>query len=217
MPVKRLPPILLALTLALLSASCTSPVREQARAQKLDQQGKVKEALRLYMDAMLRLPRTDNRQISQLYVRIGECLWRLGRANEAFTAFQQAMEVDASNLLAHIKVGTMYLAGGAPANAREQANYVLRHTDANSDAWALLGAASAANGEDGMAKWAYTRVLAAEPGRVSVAVAEVYDREGEMDLAQNILRNAAKAQPSSAMPVLALARLQEEQGNSAGA
>ncbi len=219
MPVKRLPPILLAITLALLSASCTSPVREQARAQKLEQQGKLREALRLYQDVLARLPRSDNHQISQLYVRIGECLWRLGRANEAFTAFQQAMEIDGSNLLAHIKVGTMYLAGGAPANAREQANYVLRRMDSNADAWALLGAASAANGEDGMAKWAYTRVLAAEPARVSVAVAlaEVYDREGEMDLAQNILRNSAKAEPASAMPLLALGRLQEEQGDSAGA
>ena len=217
--VKRLPPILLAITLALLSASCTAPVQEQARAQKLEQQGKLKEALRLYQDVMARLPRTDNHQISQLYVRIGECLWRLGRANEAFAAFQQAMQVDASNLLAHIKVGTMYLAGGAPANAREQANFVLRRMDDNTDAWALLGAASAANGEDSVAKWAYTHVLAAEPRRVSVAVAlaEVYDGEGEMDLAQNILRNAAKAESSSAIPLLALGRLQEEQGNSAGA
>src|SRR5579872_905004 len=216
---RRLPPILLAVVLALVSASCTSPVRQQARAQKLEQQGKLREALRLYQDVMARLPRSDNRQISQLYVRIGECLWRLGRANEAFTAFQQAMEIDPSNLLAHIKVGTMYLAGGAPGNAREQADFVLRRMDSNTDAWALLGAASAANGQDGMAKWAYTRVLAAEPARVSVAVAlaEVYDREGELELAQNILRNAAKAESTSAMPLLALGRLQEEQGNSADA
>lgn len=216
---KRLPPLLLAAAVSIACASCSSPVREQARAQKLEAEGKLGDALHLYQDLLAHVPASEARHISQLYVRIGECLWRLGRSSEAFSAFQRAIEVDGSNLLAHIKVGTMYLAGGSPGNAREQANFVLQRMDNNTDAWALLGAASAANGEDGMAKWAYTRVLAADPQRVNVAVAlaELYDRENQSDLAHNILQNAANAERSSATPLLALGRLEEEEGNSPAA
>ena len=213
---KRLPPILLAAILALMCASCSSPLREQVRAEKLEAQGNLGEALKIYQDTLSHVPRQDSRRISQLYVRIGECLWRLGHPSEALTAFQQAVDIDTSNLVAHIKIGTMYLAGGAPGSAREQANFVLQRMDNNADAWALLGAAAAVNGEDGKAKWAYTRVLAAEPTRVSVAVAlaELYDHEGQTDMARTILRNSADADRSRAMPLLALARLEEEEGNS---
>ena len=166
MVIKRLPPILLATALILLCASCSSPWREQVRAEKLESQGHLTEALKLYQDTLSRVAPQEHRRISQLYVRIGECLWRLDNPSEALTAFQQAVDVDPSNLLAHIKIGTVYLAGGAPGNAREQANYVLQRMDNNPDAWALLGASSAMNGDDGMAKWAYTRVLAAEYQRL---------------------------------------------------
>lgn len=212
---KRLPPILLAIAVTGICASCNSPLREQVRAAKLESQGKFADALHIYQAALPRVPRANNRQISQLYVHMGECLWRLGRPSEALAAFQQAVETDTSNLIAHVKIGTMYLAGGAPGNAREQANFVLQRADNNSDAWALLGASSAANGDDGIAKWAYTRVLASEPKRVSVAVAlaELYDREGEEDMARSILRSAADAEHSSATPLLALGRLEEEVGN----
>src|SRR5581483_2121448 len=106
---KRLPPILLAAALILLCASCSSPLRDQVRAEKLESEGHLADALKIYQDALSRVAPNDRHQISQLYVRIGECLWRLGQGSEALTAFQQAIDIDASNLLAHIKIGTIYL------------------------------------------------------------------------------------------------------------
>jgi tetratricopeptide (TPR) repeat protein len=214
--------IFLALVLTLIgfATACSSITKLQlARAQKLEAQGKTKEALTAYADALSRIPQSDLRLRSQVYYQIGNCFWRTGRVREAFAAFKKSTESDNSNLLAHLRLGEIYLAGGAPERATEQANTILQLASADVQGLALLGAASSAAGDDQLAKQAFTRVLEKDPKRVSVAVAlaDIYNKEDDIDQARTVLRNAVSAQPSSALPWLSLGRLEEQEGNSSAA
>lgn len=197
-------------------AACSSVARLQiARAHKLQQSGQTERALDVYEQALVRIPAQDGHLRSQTFYQIGDCFWKLGRLNEAFAAFQKAAEADNSNMSAHLRMGEIFLAGGAADRATEQANTVLQLASANVEGLALLGAASSAAGNDEVAQRAFSRVLESDPRRVSVAVAlaDIYNRQDNMDKARVVLRKATDAQPSSSLPWLALGRLEEQEGN----
>lgn len=203
-----------------LSTGCSSLASLQfKRAQQIDKQGKTEKALAEYAAVLSRVPQRDAHLRSQVYFRMGECLYRLDRLNEAFAAFQKSAEADNSNALAHLRLGEIYLAGGAPDRAGEQAHTVLQLASANIDGLALLGAASSAAGNNNLALEAFTRVLESDPKRVtvSVALADVYNREDRIEEARLVLRKATAAQPTSSLPWLALGRLEEQEGNVAAA
>ncbi len=198
------------------SAGCSSIAKLQlARAHKLQASGDTEQALDAYEQALTRIPRRDARLRSQALYQMGDCFWKLGRVNEAFAAFQRAAEADNSNMPAHLRMGEIYLAGGALERATEQAHTVLQLASANVEGLALLGAASSAAGNTQVAQQAFSRVLESDPRRVSVAVAlaDIYNRQDNLDEARAVLRKAALAQPSSSLPWLALGRLEEQEGN----
>lgn len=213
-------PTFLTLVLLISVTGCNVVARyEFHQAQKLESQAKADRALDWYFKALARIPAEDQKWRSRVFFRIGECLWREGRGNEAVAALQKSAEADESNLAVHIKLGEIYLLGGAADRASEQAQKALELASATPDALALLGAASSAVGDTALALQAFESALKADPHRVAVAVAlaDLYNQKDDVDKARQVLRNAIQAQPGSALPWLALGRLEEQEGNIAAA
>jgi tetratricopeptide (TPR) repeat protein len=193
---------------------CSSSQRQIAVAERLDRSGHTGDALALYEKIVAKVPAGDAHQRSDLFFRIGECRYRLDQIPEAFTAFQRAAELDPRNLAAHLRLGEFYLAAGAAERARDQAELVLKTVGSNSEALALWGAALAATGQNAFARDAYERVLRMDPKRVSVALAlaDLYNRDEQVKQAKQVLLDSAKANPGSATPWLAVARIDEQEG-----
>ncbi|HYH00427.1 MAG TPA: tetratricopeptide repeat protein [Terriglobales bacterium] len=203
-----------------LGTGCSSVSRYRfERAYQFEKQGSTEKALSKYAALLAHIPASDHHLRSQVYFRMGECFWRLDKVNEAFAAFQAAAETDAKNVPAHLRLGEIYLAGGAAQRATEQAHTVLQLASANVDGLALLGAASSAVGDTRLAQKAFERVLESDPQRVNVAVAlaDIYNREDRVEDARRVLRQAAAAQPASSRPWLALGRLEEQEGDAGAA
>lgn len=198
---------------------CSSSQRQIAVAERLDRSGHTGDALALYEKIAAKVPARDTHQRSDLFFRIGECHYRLNRIPEAFGAFQKAAELDPGNLAAHLRMGEFYLAAGAAERARDQAELVLKAVGSNGEALALWGAALAATGQNAFARDAYERVLRMDPKRVSVALAlaDLYNRDDKVKEAKQVLLDSAKANPATATPWLAVARLDEQEGEVAAA
>lgn len=219
--VARIPVITcLLLTVALATTGCSLVSKyDYSRAQKLEAQGRNQEALDLYLRALTRVPEGEQKLRSEIYLHMGDCWLRLAEPNQAFAAFQKAAALDANNVPAHLRLGEMFLAGGAADRASEQAQTVLQLASASPDGLTLLGAASSAAGDMNLAMQAFEKVLQADPQRVRVAVAlaDIYNERDDTDKAREILRKAVEAKPQSSIPLLALGRLEEELGHTSAA
>ncbi len=216
---QRNPALLVLLTILALILGCSTQRRDFQRAEKLEQSGNPADALKVYESVLASTPKSATHLRSGLYYRMGDCLMQLDRIPEAFSAFQKAAENDPGNVPAKLRLGQFFLSAGAPDRAREQAESVLKDADGNSEALALWGAALAASGQIGKAKEAYRAALAVDPKRVSVsiALADLYNRDDQVNEAKSVLDEAIKLNPRSASPRLAMARLLEQEGEIAGA
>ncbi len=198
------------------SIACTnSPQAQYSRAQKVEQAGKSAVALKMYDKLLPRIPAGDKHLRSEVFYRRGECLFRLDQLSDAFASYQEAAELDGSNVLARLRLGELFLSGGVLDKALEQARSILKQAPDDTEASALLGAAAVAAGDTALAEKAFTQVLQRDPSRLTVALAlaDIYNRADRTDDARAVLKKAAAAQPSSAMAWLALGRLEEQQGN----
>jgi tetratricopeptide (TPR) repeat protein len=201
----------------LLTAGCTRSTLD--RAEQAELAGKDVSALQLYQEALARTSSADTRTKSEILTRIGECLYRIGRSQEAFTSFLKAAELDHCNENAHLRIGELLLAGGSPERAREQAVIVLAMSPMNVEAQALIGASWAASDNPERAREAYQRVLQTDPKRtpVAIALAEIYRQQDQPGKAEEVLKKAAAVAPGNAQPWLGLARIREQQGDGSAA
>ncbi len=186
------------------------------KAHQFESEGNNASALLTYQQVLSRIPEKKTHERSLILLRIGECLYRMERYPEAFSNFQKAVDIDPANSGARLRLGELLLAAGASERAREQAMVVLNSsTHQSTDALALLGAAWMASDHLALAKSVYQQVLSNDPKRVkvSVALADIYNREGDPEKAREVLKRSAAAQPQSALPWLAIARLEEQEGN----
>ncbi len=186
------------------------------RAEQYELAGQNATALQLYQDA---LTNASGHQRADILVRIGECLYRLDRLQEAFASFQKAGDADPNNIVSHLRMGQMLLAAGAPDRAREQADIILKKTPSNTEALYLLGSTWADSDNPELAKQAYLHVLAQDPKSINaaIALADIYNRQDDEKSAHDILQKAATQNPTAADPWLALARLAEQNGDSTAA
>jgi len=189
----------------MLNACAYLPQRQFARAEHLEKSGRDAEALQIYQKLLPEISTSAPQKQSQVYYRMGECLYRLERVSEAFVAFQKAVETEPTNMAARLRLGEFYLAAGVADRARSQAEQVLNRGGNNAEALALWGATMAATGEVDKARDAYERVLKMDPKRVSVAVAlaDLYNDHNQMQQARGVLEQAIEANPTSAAPLLA--------------
>lgn len=212
MPARR---ILSTSVLALVLCFAVGCARNQLnRALQFELEGKYTSALQIYEQILAHTPESGQRRV-ELLNRIGECLYRLDRPQEAFTTFQKAAEVNPNDASARLRMGQMLLEAGVADRAREQANLILRATPTNVEALELLGAAWSQSGNFDLAKKAYLQVLEHDPTRVKVAIAlaDIYNHENDEARAEAILKQAADAHPGDARPWLAMARLHEQRGD----
>jgi cellulose synthase operon protein C len=184
------------------------------RALQLEKNGQFSAALEAYRAQVGNTSTRDRQRLSELHYRIGECLFALDRPSEAFSAYNKAVEISDENTMAQLRLGELFLMAGSSDRAADHARAALK-SGANLDALALLGSAAVMNGSYDIAQDAFTRVLIAEPGRVkvSIALAELYSRTGKLEDSRRVLRDSSAAQPRSAAPLLALGRLEEQEGN----
>ena len=207
---------LVLLLVLLFSLGCTQ--NRFNRAQECELAGQNATALQIYQQLLATAPAAGHKR-AELLTRIGECLYRMDRMQEAFTTFLKATEADPNNTVSHLRMGQMLLSAGVPDRAREQAEIILRKTPANTEALALLAASWAGSDNFDLAKQAFLRVLETDPKRMSaaVALADIYNREDNAAAAREVLNKAAQQDPHSCIPWLALARLEEQNGNAASA
>lgn len=207
-----------AITLVFISG-CASPVRQLRQAQELQKRGDCNAALAKYASVLARIPEQNRRAISLVQQRIGECFWSLNKPKDAYLAFQKAVEEDAENTVAHLRLSEVLLAGSAPAEALDEAGLVLRREPGNVDALSVRGAALSSMGQMPQAQAAFTRVLALDPGRVeaAMALAEIYLQLGAKQSARAVLEKISLAKPEKPTPLLALARMEELEGNASAA
>ena len=215
----RAPKIMLAATLAAASlfAGCSRNLAD--KASRLEARGEYAEALELFHRALDKTPDHDAAKRSEIMARMGDCQAELERYPEAFSSYKKAIDIDPKNSHARLRMGELLLAAGAPETAREQALLAMKYTGDSTDALELLGQAWAAVDKPELAKKAFEQVLETDPRRVKIAVAlaDIYNQEDDIDKAREILKNAVEAHPQSAMPLLAMARLEEQQGDGAAA
>lgn len=206
------------LLVASLLSGCSSYFHYQIkRALALEAKGHTEKALEIYAGVA---HQARDRQLRSLaYYHLGECLWRMDRSAESLAAFQRATEEDNSNTAAHLRLGQMYLVAGAAERAKEQAHAILQVASRSVEGLALLGAASSAVGNTSLAETAYSRVLQSDPTRVNIAIAlaNIYNGRDDVNAARAVLQRAAASQPASALPWLALGRLEEQEGEPAAA
>ena len=199
---------------AILLISACSRHKDLDRAVQLEKNGQFSAALEAYKGQIAKTSPRDRQRLSELNYRMGECLFALDRPSEAFSAYNKAVELNEANTMAQLRIGELFLMAGSGDRAADHARAALK-SGANLDALALLGSAAAMNGNAEIALDAFTRVLVAEPGRVkvSIALAELYSRIGKVDEGRRVLRESSAAQPRSAAPLLALGRMEEQEGN----
>ena len=124
--------------LSIFGVACfiSAPLKDYARAQQLQTQGKAAEALELYQRVLPQWRPDEARLRSETQLHIGECLFQLGRPSEAFTAFRKAADIDDSNAAAHLRMGELLLASGSVEKAADEAKQVLASGAASADAMA---------------------------------------------------------------------------------
>lgn len=208
-----------AFVLAATLVACSSANRELLRAHAMQERGEYSKALDVYQAMLPRIPLTNIKTRSSVLMEIGECLFNLGRLPEAFSAYQKTIELDNNNVLAHMRMGELFLAAGAIDRAKEQAQIVVQKSSGSNDALALLGSVWAASGNAALAQDAYKKVLTSDPKRVQVSIelADLYNRENQPENARKVLHDSAAALPHNPQPLLALGRLEEESGDIAAA
>src|SRR5438105_746982 len=208
---------LLSLSLALIIAlaGCASPERRLAGIEAKQQAGEYALALTRYAALLARVPERNTGLLSQIQLRMGECLWNTGRPREAYVALLKSVQEDPGNISAHLRLAELLLAGGAPNESAQQANIVLSRQADNPEALSVLGASYAATGQVAQAKFAFTKVLAIDPSRITaaVALAEILLQDNQRPSAIEVLVRAGGQQPKDPTAWLALGRMEEMVGN----
>ncbi len=205
--------------LSLCLAGCSSYKRDLANAARLEQQGKYADALAIYDRAIGRIPQDHTAELADAYVHLGNCLYQTERVNDAFNAFQKALEFDPQNVDANLHIAELMVAAGIAQHALPYVQVVMLKQPNNPAALAIMGSVRASLGEHDQAMKLYRRALALDPSRVnvSVAIAELYNRQDKVPESRAVLSEAAARNPRSAVPWLALGRLEEQEGDALAA
>ena len=138
----------------------------------------------------------------------------LGKAAAAvgsFAALQKAAELDAFNVLAHLRLGQLLASANAPEPARQHLALVLEQQPRNAEAHAVMGTVYISTGAIGKAEQEFQAALSLQPDHQApaVALAELYSTMGDIERARQVLLRAADANRHEALAFLALGRPQQ--------
>ena len=193
------------LVLLALAGGCSSESRAARRIARADHyfgQGEYQEATIEYRNALRADP--DNRHAIR---RLGLAFYELGEFRQAFAFLRRASEDDPADLDIRLKLGRLYLAGGAPAESKAQAEAVLAASPTNLAALVLLLDTAATTNE---LRAVSARLRAGHEQFKSRAIyhaarAKLHLFEGHPDKAEQAYLEARAADPENAASHLALA------------
>jgi cellulose synthase operon protein C len=152
-------------------------------------------------------------QLSKVYIKNGSPL-------QAFAELNRVVDLQPANVQARIDLGNLLLAGGQPIKAKEQADAVLAAHPNDPDAFALLSAVAAMQGDKTTALAHIQKALSIDPNRAqfhtTLGVIQSSDPSTQSD-AEDQLRKAIQLDPKNVSPRMALAGLLVRKGDAAGA
>jgi len=191
---------ILAVAAIVLTAGCArSPEAKKARylerGDRYFKQQQYREAILEYRNA-LRIDSNNAQAVRQL----GFAHYELGQIGQSFRFLLKAAELEPDNTQVPLKLATVYLLAGKPAEARGQADRVLQRDPKNLEALILAaGAATTPTEVDS----AIQRIEGVRPEfdsqmRFHLALADLYQRKRDRPAAERELRAAIALEPNSA-------------------
>jgi tetratricopeptide (TPR) repeat protein len=205
------------IVLVLITAFCIGCSRPYStdllRAEQAERDGSNAAALKIYESVLPRIPAGETRTRGFVQMRMGACLLQIGKPNEAFLSFQQAVASDSQNLEAHRRVAEMLLLGGATQKAAEELNAILQKRPDDAAAIGTLGAvhASVGNVQSAVPLLERSFRLNSTDSQVAITLAELYNRLDRTSEARTVLVQSASRNGNSET-WLALGRLEEQEG-----
>lgn len=184
-------------------ASDTDKTTHQTRAQEYFAKSQYREAS-LEWKNVVRIDPADagaHYQLALAHIHLGS----IADLQDAFKELSRSLELDATNLEAHVKLGQLYLMGNEPEKAKEQADQVLASAPHHAEAHALRGHASLRQQALQDAIKHLALALEQEPTNVQFALdlGSAYQAAGKIDKAADTLTAAINTSPSSAPARLA--------------
>lgn len=200
--------VLLFIGLALVMGCSRSPEAKKARylerGDRYFKQEKYREATLEYRNA-LRLEENNAHAVRQL----GLAHYQTGEMGQAYRYLLRAQQLTPDDLDVRKKLGTIYLLGAKPNEAREQAEAILQRDPKNLEALLLLaGVARTPQEIDGLVA-RLEKVRQDLPGQAKplVILASLYLRKNDAVTAERYLRGAVSQEPKSVEAHGALANL----------
>jgi len=201
--------IILVLAGFIALAGCTrSPEAQMARhlerAEKYFARQQYPEAIIEYSN-VLRFEPAHVHALRQL----GFAHYRLGQIGPAIAVLRRAGELAPADLEVRQKLGTMYLLGGQPAPALQEAVFILDREPRNLDALALLAGAARSPEETDAAirRLEAARADVGDRATLYLALGGLYLRKQDLVRAESAFRDALAKEPGSVEAHLALGNL----------
>ncbi len=190
--------VLLVIGLALAAGCARSPEARKARhLERGDQffsQAKYQEAIIEYRN-VLRLDATNAHALQQL----GLAHYQLGEFGQGYRYLVKGQELDPDNLDVRLKLGTLYLLGRKPEEARQEAASVLEKDPKSLEGLALLaGAADTPEEVDAaIRRLEEARADLGDRARFHIALATLYLRKRDPARAERSFKEAVAREPES--------------------
>jgi tetratricopeptide (TPR) repeat protein len=193
-----------------MTACTRSPEAQKARhlerGDKYFAREQDREAIIEYRN-VLRLEPAHVQAVRQL----GLAYFRLGELGPAASYLQKSQQLDPANLDVRQKLGTLYLLGGRPAEALQEAAFILGKDANNLDALALFAGAARTPQE---ITTATEQLKAAQPSladyaKLYLALGSLYLRKQNLVEAENTFKEAIAKEPRSVDAHLALGTFYE--------
>ena len=198
--------MLVAVVLALAAGCARSP--EARKARHLDRGDRYAKAEK-YRDAII-----EYRNVLRIEAANGQAIrglglahFALGEMGQAFRFLHHAQEGEPDNAEVRLRLASIYLLGGRPAEARAQAGAVLDKQPKHLDALALAaGAASTpAEVEAALARLEEMRADLGGQARFHLALGVLHLKRRDVAAAEGAFREAVAREPKSVEARLALA------------
>ncbi|HEX7158550.1 MAG TPA: tetratricopeptide repeat protein [Edaphobacter sp.] len=178
-------------------------------------EGKYKEAAIQFANAL-----KVDKNFAEAHYQLSKIYLKNGSPIQAFAELNRVVDLQPANLQARIDLGNLLLAGGQPLKAKEQADAVLASHPDDPDAFALLSAVAATQGDKTTALAHINKALSIDPNRAqfhtTLGVIQSSDPSTQTD-AEAQLRKAIELDPKNASPRMVLARLLIKKGDTPGA
>src|SRR3989442_924890 len=191
--------VLLLLVLVAAAGCARSPEAKKARhlerGDKYAAREQYKEAIIEYRN-VLRIDGTNVRAIRNL----GVSHYELREMGQAFGFLLKAKELEPDNLDVRLKLGTIYLLGRRPEQARQEATFILEKDPKSLEALALLAGAANAPHEVNAAirRLEGARADFGDRAKLHLALGTLYLAKRDVEGAERAFKEAVAREPKSA-------------------